>query len=136
MKKYMKNKNFIPEKFYYRMELKERKNERRIIVLFLLINLSLFSTTFKDIKKVYEKQQPITNTDIEQKNVNFNNVNTWIRNIFKDDIEEAYITNNNGEIEVESVNKINNLNLEDSINITDVSLNNDKKYKLGVSLNE
>ncbi len=136
MKKYMKNKNFIPEKFYYRMELKERKNERRIMVLFLLINLSLFSTTFKDIKKVYEKQQPITNTDIEQKNVNFNNVNTWIRNIFKDDIEEAYITNNNGEIEVESVNKINNLNLEDSINITDVSLNNDKKYKLGVSLNE
>ncbi len=136
MKKYMKNKNFIPEKFYYRMELKERKNERRIIVLFLLINLSLFSTTFKDIKKVYEKQQPITNTDIEQKNVNFNNVNTWIRNIFKDDIEEAYITNNNGEIVVESVNKINNLNLEDSINITDVSLNNDKKYKLGVSLNE
>jgi hypothetical protein len=132
----MKNKNFIPEKFYYRMELKERKNERRIIVLFLLINLSLFSTTFKDIKKVYEKQQPITNTDIEQKNVNFNNVNTWIRNIFKDDIEEAYITNNNGEIVVESVNKINNLNLEDSINITDVSLNNDKKYKLGVSLNE
>ncbi len=136
MKKYMKNKNFIPEKFYYRMELKERKNERRIIVLFLLINLSLFSTTFKNIKKVYEKQQPITNTDIEQKNVNFNNVNTWIRNIFKDDIEEAYITNNNGEIVVESVNKINNLNLEDSINVTDVSLNNDKKYKLGVSLNE
>lgn len=136
MKKYMKNKSFIPEKFYYRMELKERKNERRIIVLFLLINLFLFSTTFKDIKKVYEKQQPITNTDIEQKDVNFNNVNTWIRNIFKDDIEEAYITNNNGEIVVESVNKINNLNLEDSINITDVSLNNDKKYKLGVSLNE
>lgn len=136
MKKYMKNKNFIPEKFYYRMELKERKNERRIIILFLLINLSLFSTTFKNIKKVYEKRQPVTNTDIEQKNVNFNNVNTWIRNTFKDDIEEAYITNNNGEIVVESVNKINNLDLEDSINVTNVSLNNNKKYKLGVSLNE
>ncbi|EHI99729.1 hypothetical protein CDLVIII_3153 [Clostridium sp. DL-VIII] len=135
MKKYMKNKNFIPEKFYYKMELKERKNERRVIILFLLINLSLFSTTFKDIRKNYHKQ-PITHSTTEQNNINYNNVNIWIRNVFKDDIEEAYVNNNNGEIIVESVDKINYLNLDNSININDVSLDNDNRYKLGVSLNE
>ncbi|OOM80026.1 hypothetical protein [Clostridium sp. BL-8] len=135
MKKYMKNKNFIPEKFYYKMELKEQKNERRVIILFLLINLSLFSTTFKYIRKSYHKQ-PITHSTTEQNNINYNNVNTWIRNVFKDDIEEAYINNNNGEIIVESVDKINYLNLDNSININDVSLDNDNRYKLGVGLNE
>ena len=54
----------------------------------------------------------------------------------KDDIEEAYIVNNNGEITVNDLEKIDELSLNTLIEITEVNLNDNEKYKLGVSLNE
>lgn len=135
MNKYTKNKNFIPEKFHYKMKLKEKKAEMKLIALFLIINLYLLPRFCEDIKKNYEKPYT-TVTNIKQSNVNLDNVTTWIKSTFNDDIEEVYITNDNGEIIVEGLDKIDNLKLDDSIAVNDISLNNDKKYKLGVSLNE
>lgn len=131
----MKNKDFIPEKFYSKMELNNRKNEKRIIVLFLLINLALLPETSKEISKI-NKKTPVINDNIKKDKSNLNHVSTWIKNIFRYDVEEAYITNDKGEIVVDDINKVKELNLDNSITINDINLDNDNKCKLGVSLNE
>lgn len=137
MKKYMKNKDFIPEKFYDKIELTKSKNENKIFTFFLIINLLLVQTTAKSIQEINE-QNIVGKYDasIEQNKYNSNDINLWIENIMRDDIEEAYITNNNGEVVVDDLDKVDELSSSTSIEISDVNLNTDDKYRVGVSLNE
>lgn len=135
MKKYMKNKNFIPEKFYYKNELNNSKMENRIMILFLLMNLLLLPTTYKEMNKANEKPH-IINNNIKQNQYYLENIIMWVDNIFNDNIERAYITNNDGEILVDNLDRIDKLNLSNSLKIKDISKNDDEKYKLGLSLNE
>ena len=138
MKRYMKNKDFIPEKFYDKIELNRNKTENKIFTLFLIINLFIIPITTKSIGEVKEKT--IVNRsdvyDSKQNNINSNDINIWIENIMKSDIEEACITNNNGEVIVKDLDEIDELSSNSSIEINDVNLESSGKYKLGVSLNE
>lgn len=138
MKRYLKNKDFIPEKFCNKVELSNNKKENKIIILFLIINLFLIPITAKNIYAVKEKTNSHTDSinNIKQNSVQLDDINIWVENIVRDDIEEAYINNNNGEIVVSDLNKIDELSTNTLIEINDINLNNDNKYKLGVSLNE
>lgn len=138
MKKYMKNKDFIPEKFYDKKLMNENQKEKGILLLFLILNLFLLPTTINNIEQT-KKDAAINNTNIEEKklsNVEFNNIKIWIENIINDDIEEAYINKNNGEIIINSLDNIDRLSGNKSIIISDVNLKDDGQYILGVSLNE
>ena len=138
MKKYMKNKNFIPEKFYNKMELNKNKTENKVFILFLIINLILIPITTKSIGEVKEK--PVINKgdiyDSKLKKINSKDINIWIESIVKDEIEEANITNNNGDIVVNDLEEIDELSSNGLIKISNVTLNSSGKYKLGLSLNE
>ena len=138
MKRYMKNKDFIPEKFYNKIELNRNKTENKIFTLFLIINLFIIPITTKSIGEIKEK--PIVNRsdiyDSKKNNINSNDINIWIESIIKSDIEEACITNNNGEVVVKDLDEIDELSSNSSIEINDVNLESSGKYKLGVSLNE
>lgn len=137
MKRYMKNKDFIPEKFYRKIEVNEYKNYNKILILFLLINLFLMPKTIKSIEGI-GKETTVSQESINNKKSKFdlNDINLWVKSIMNDDIEEAYIVNNNGEIIVNNLEIIDRLNLNTLIEISEVNLNNNEKYKLGVSLNE
>ena len=138
MKKYMKNKDFIPEKFYNKIELNKNKTENRLFTLFLIVNLLLIPITTKSISE--PKEKPIENKngiyDSKQNKISFNDINIWIESIIKNDIEEAHITNNNGEVVVKGLEKIDELSSNSSIKINAINLNSNGRYKLGVSLNE
>ena len=137
MKRYMKNKDFIPEKFYNKMELNRNKKENGIFTLFLILNLVLIPITAKDIREVELK--PVVyedNADNNQKKIDLNDINIWIENIIKDNIEEACITGNKGDVVVDNLDGIDDLSSNTSIVISDVNQNSNGKYKLGVSLNE
>lgn len=138
MKKYMKNKDFIPEKFYNKIELNKNKIENKVFTLFLIINLLLIPITTKSIGEVAEK--PATSKidiyDNTSNKIKLKDINIWIESLIKDEIEEAHITNNNGDIVVNDLEKIDKLSSNSSIRISDVNLNSNGKYKLGVSLNE
>jgi len=138
MKKYMKNKDFIPEKFYNKIELNKNKTENKLFTIFLLINLLIIPITTRSIGEFKEK--PIVNKsdiyDSKHNNINSNDINIWIESIIKNGIEEAYITNNKGEVIVKDLDKIDEFSSNGSIEISDVNLNSSGKYKLGVSLNE
>lgn len=135
MKAYIKNKNFIPEKIRCNMELNQNRKQNIIMVLFLILNLIMIPTTVKDILKVKEKPLPKKSV-IKQTPEYSENVKMWIDNIFNNNIEEAHIVNNNGDIIINNFDGFDKLNLNPSIRINDINLNNNEKYKLGVSLNE
>ena len=134
----MKNRDFIPEKFYNKIELNKNKTEKQLFTLFLIINLLIIPITTKSIGEFKEKpiEKKINIYDSKYNNINSNNINIWIESIIKNDIEEAYITNNNGEVVVKDLEKIDEFSSNGSIEISDVNLNSSGKYKLGVSLNE
>ena len=138
MKKYMKNKGFIPEKFYNKIELNKNKTENRLFTLFLIVNLLLIPITTKSISEPKEKPIEKKNGiyDSKQNKISFNDINIWLENIIKDEVEEAYITNNNGEVLVNDLDKIDEFSSNSPIDINNINLNRSSKYKLGVSLNE
>ena len=138
MKKYMKNKDFIPEKFYNKIELNKNKTENKVFTLFLIINLLIIPITAKSIGEFKEK--PIANKsdiyDSKHNNIDSNDIKIWIESIIKNSIEEANITKNNGEVVVKDLAEIDELSSNSSIEISDVNLNSSGKYKLRVSLYE
>ncbi|WP_309450190.1 hypothetical protein [Clostridium sp.] len=117
------------------MELKQSKRKKEILIFFLVIDLILLPTTLGNIAAVKEK--PSSNKqDIKKKSVYSDDINIWINNIFDDNIEEAHIANNSGDIIISNFDKVSKLSLNPSIRINDINLSNNEKYKLGVSLNE
>ncbi|EKQ58199.1 MULTISPECIES: hypothetical protein [unclassified Clostridium] len=138
MKKYIKNKDFIPERFYRIKQLNINKSEKRIISLFIILNLLLLPFTARIM--LGSKEKTIKNLDnivhSKHDSLDINDIDLWIENIFNDDIKEACITNNNGELVVSDFNKVNELARNNRIKINDINLNENNKYKLGVSLNE
>lgn len=138
MKRYMKNKGFIPEKFYDKKQIRVNKKEKGVLLLLLILNLFLLPNTIKNIEQI--KKTTLGNkTNIEEKSlssVQFDNINIWIEDIINDDVEEAYINKNKGEIIISSLDNIDILSRNKYITISDLNLKNDGKYKLGVSLYE
>jgi len=138
MKKYMKNKNFIPENFYNRKELVENKKEKGFIVLILILNLILIPITTKGLGEI--KKTTLVNKDginnIIPSKIDKSTINRWIESILDDDIESVYITKSNGEITVNNLDKIEALSSNKFIGIDEVNLKADEKYKLLVSLYE
>ena len=138
MKKYMKNKNFIPENFYNRKELVKNKKEKGFIVLILILNLILIPITTKGLGEI--KKTTLVNKDginnIIPSKIDKSTINRWIESILDDDIESVYITKSNGEITVNNLDKIEALSSNKFIGIDEVNLKADEKYKLLVSLYE
>lgn len=138
MKKYMKNKNFIPEKFYNRKELNKNKKEKILLMLFVIVNLILVPITTKSIGEI--KTTTIVSNDginnSKSRKIDANSINIWIESIIEDDIDEANITKSNGDVTVNNLTKIEELSLNKFINIREFNLKDDGKYNLIVDLNE
>lgn len=140
MIKYTKNKNFISEKFYNRIEQKQIKKYNRLLILFLSINIFLTPISLKYLKEVNLKNEPIDNkismlSGTENK-INIQEVKTWVEKTMIEYVDEAYITKNKGEIKVSTLDEIHNITLDNKIKIYNLELNSDDKYTLGVNLNE
>lgn len=134
MKEYIKNKDFIPEKFYNKMELDKNKRENEIIILFLIINLILFPMTIRNNKQLQNKDKEITKYAIvKEDDQSLNKITKFINNIFEDGIEEARISNEKGEIIVNNFEEVSKLSDNNNIKIDNINLNGSQKYELGVS---
>lgn len=138
MKKYMKNKNFIPEKFYNRKELNKNKKEKILLMIFVIVNLILVPITTKSIGEI-KTTTMVSNDGInnsKSKKINANSINIWIESIIEDGIDEANITKSNGDVTVNNLAEIEELSSNKFINIREFNLKDDGKYNLIVDLNE
>ena len=138
MKKYMKSKDFIPERFYNKKQAIINKKENGMIIIFLILNLITLPTTAKNIEKLKEKPA-IKQIEVEEDKSNqieIDQINLWIENILNDDIEEVCINKNKGEIILNSLDGIDKLSSNNFISISDANLKSDGKYKLGINLHD
>ena len=138
MIEYMKNKNFIPKQFYNRVEQEKIKRENQLLILFFAVNVFLLPISITTIDKMIDNEIYSKNEKINMPNNSFNleKVEVWVENVVADYIDEAYITNDKGEIKVSTFNKANRLSLNNKIKINNLELNNDGEYSLRVTLNE
>lgn len=138
MSKYIQNKNFIPKQFYNKVEQKRVKEENKILTLFLAFNIFLIPISMNTINKMKESKMDIQSEEVYSKynSVDLETVKMWIENITTDDIAEAYISNNRGEIKVNTLDKVKKLDLSNRIKISNLEFDNDGIYSLGVILNE
>ncbi|NMF04034.1 hypothetical protein ACUH7Y_08375 [Clostridium beijerinckii] len=136
MKIYMKNKDFIPERFFNRVEMNTMRKENKVVILFLIINLIAFPFVVKNISETKESSKLNRNSNLEESKIKFEDISIWVKNLMKDNIEEAHITNNGGDIIVNNLSDIDELSSNGFIEIHDINLNDNEKYKLGVSLDE
>lgn len=136
MKIYTKNKDFIPERFFNKAELNTIRKENKVIILFLIINLIAFPFVVQNISETKESSKLNRNSNLEEGKIKFEDISIWVKNLMKDNIEEAHITNNGGDIIVNNLSDIDELSSNGFIEIHDMNLNDNEKYKLGVSLYE
>ncbi|NFS00165.1 hypothetical protein FDE87_06605, partial [Clostridium botulinum] len=97
MKKYIRNENFIPKKFYDLKIQKEEEHINKIKFLFIILNLALLPMTLKNIY-VYKENKlnlasnsEISEIEVEESNIDGDDIVTWINNIFLEEIESACI---------------------------------------------
>lgn len=107
-----------------------------MIILFLIINLIAFPFVVKNISETKESSKLNRNSNLEEGKIKFEDISIWVKNLMKDNIEEAHITNNGGDIIVNNLSDIDELGSKGFIEIHDINLNDNEKYKLGVSLYE
>ncbi|NRT76753.1 hypothetical protein [Clostridium beijerinckii] len=136
MKIYTKNKDFIPERFFNKVEMNTIRKENKVIILFLIINLIAFPFVVQNISETKESSKLNRNSNLEEGKIKFEDISIWVKNLMKDNIEEAHITNNGGDIIVNNLSDIDELSSNGFIEIHDMNLNDNEKYKLGVSLYE
>lgn len=136
MKIYTKNKDFIPERFFNKVEMNTVRKENKVIILFLIINLIAFPFVVQNISETKESSKLNRNSNLEEGKIRFEDISIWVKNLMKDNIEEAHITNNGGDIIVNNLSDIDELSSNGFIEIHDMNLNDNEKYKLGVSLYE
>lgn len=138
MSKYIQNKNFIPKQFYNKVEQKRVKEENKILTLFLAFNIFLIPISMNTINKMKESKRDIQSEEVYSKynSVDLETVKMWIENITTDDIAEAYIANNRGEIKINTLDNVKKLDLSNRIKISNLEFDNDGIYSLGVILNE
>ena len=136
MKIYTKNKDFIPERFFNKVEMNTIRKENKVIISFLIINLIAFPFVVQNISETKESSKLNRNSNLEEGKIKFEDISIWVKNLMKDNIEEAHITNNGGDIIVNNLSDIDELSSNGFIEIHDINLNDNEKYKLGVSLYE
>jgi hypothetical protein len=134
----MKSKDFIPEKFYQKKQANINEKENGMIIIFLILNLIALPTTAKNIEKIKEKPViKLMDMETDKSNqIELDQINLWIENILNDDIEEACVNKNKGEVIINSLDSIDKLSSNNFISISDANLKSDGKYKLGVNLHD
>lgn len=138
MKKYIKNKGFIPEAFIEKVEHRNQKAEKKVLILFLCINLICMPFSITLINKNKDKKVEKINEQsyTEKEGLAYDNVYNMIQTLLSDDIKECDVSNDGGSLIIDDINKVEELNDEKIINVDDVLLKDDRTFEVRVNAYE
>ncbi|EEH97667.1 MAG: hypothetical protein E7D28_09405 [Clostridium sp.] len=140
MKKYLRNKNFIPNEFIERLDLNENKKNNQLISILILLNIIIIPTSVnkilqnKEYKEVYNNNNNNleSNLNIEER-IKKENIEEWINNITPN-ILYMNIQNNNGSIKVKNKEEVFKIEENDKIKINSIIKNEENYFTLEVRL--
>lgn len=138
MRKYIKYKNFTPIEVINNFEKENYTNNKKLIVLLLILNIICLPRSFKVIKEIVNKKNIEIKESIPviskvEKDTNKNNLYKIINYINGDTIFIEF-KNNNGTIEVSKKDYIFNIEKESRFFIHSINKINEEKFILEVSL--
>lgn len=135
MKKYVKNKNFIPYEFIGKINNKSNNNIDRLIGVLIFINIFIIPTS---LNKVFQKRNdnetvPVVNVIENNQDINNNKLKTLIKAISENMIS-VKIQNDSGSIELNSIEEIYNIEEEKIFKINSLNIDGKNKYYIEVGL--
>ena len=140
MKKYLRNKNFIPNEFIERLDLNENKKNNQLISILILLNIIIIPTSVNKIlqNKEYEEVYNNNNNNLEsnlniEERIKKENIEEWINNITPN-ILYMNIQNNNGSIKVKNKEEVFKIEENDKIKINSIIKNEENYFTLEVRL--
>lgn len=140
MKKYLRNKNFIPNGFIERLDLNENKKNNQLISILILLNIIIIPTSVNKIlqNKEYEEVYNNNNNNLEsnlniEERIKKENIEEWINNITPN-ILYMNIQNNNGSIKVKNKEEVFKIEENDKIKINSIIKNEENYFTLEVRL--
>ena len=140
MKKYLRNKNFIPNEFIERLDLNENKKNNQLISILILLNIIIIPTSVNKIlqNKEYEEVYNNNNNNLEsnlniEERIKKENIEEWINNITPN-ILYMNIQNNNGSIKVKNKEEVFKIEENDKIKIKSIIKNEENYFTLEVRL--
>lgn len=134
IKRYVKNKNFIPNEFIENLNNKSNNNIDRLIGILIFINIFIIPTSFNKVsQEINNKAVPVVSIIENNQDINKSKLKTAIKAI-NDNIISMKIQNNSGSIEVNSIKEIYNIEEENIFKITSLNIDDKDKYYIEVGL--
>lgn len=137
MKKYLKNKNFIPNDFIDKVNVDENKKNNKLISILIILNIIIIPNSLDKVfyskDKIKESNDQIENNLYIEKGIKKENIEYWINNIYPG-IVNMNIQNNNGIIQVKSKESVFKIEERDEIKINSINKTDKNYFILEVSL--
>ena len=124
MKKYLKNKNFIPISFIEKYEETAYEKSNKLIMLLLILNIFIMPNSISKISNIINQNEavPVIEVNENKKDINKENIEIALNSI-SNNIENMKIQNNNGYIELRSIENIYDIEDEGKFKIKSVVFN-------------
>lgn len=135
MKKYVKNKYFIPYEFIEGQNNKSNNNIEKLIGILIFINIFIIPTSFNKVSKKLNNNEivPVVSAIENNQDINKEKLRTVIKAI-SENIISLKIENDSGSIELNSIQEIYNIEEEKIFKINSLNIDGKDKYYIEVGL--
>ncbi|MGG7058675.1 hypothetical protein ACQPUZ_10290 [Clostridium tertium] len=135
MKKYVKNKYFIPYEFIEGQNNKSNNNIEKLIGILIFINIFIIPTSFNKVSKKLNNNEivPVVSAIENNQDINKEKLRTVIKAI-SENIISLKIENDSGSIELNSIQEIYNIEEEKIFKINSLNVDGKDKYYIEVGL--
>ncbi|MPL93628.1 hypothetical protein SDC9_39762 [bioreactor metagenome] len=137
MKKYLKNKNFIPKDFIERLNDNSEKKNNKLITLLIVLNIMFFPTTFNKViinkKEINEEKLKVEKDSNLEKDIKRENLKYWVDSI-NSNIINMKIQNSSGIIKIKGEEEVFKIEAEEEFKIKSIIKEENNSFILEVSL--
>lgn len=133
MKKYIKNKNFIPDIFISEKEFQERKKEKNLLTLLIIVNVILIPISFNNLYGTINSKENEDIVQVDNKSENLkvqNEIDNFI-NLYNNKIINMDINNWSGKIVLKDLSMLEVLE-EKGISVKSISKDESGNYEVEV----
>lgn len=133
MKKYIKNKNFIPDIFISEKEFQERKKEKNLLTLLIIVNVILIPISFNNLYGTINSKENEDIVQVDNKSENLkvqNEIDNFI-NLNNNKIINMDINNGSGKIVLKDLSILEVLE-EKGITVKSISKDESGNYEVEV----
>lgn len=135
MKRYVKNKKFIPSSFVEQLDNQSNEKNNKLIIILLIINIIIIPNSISKLSNNIKNNEvvPAININDDYENSNKEKLILLLNGI-NNSISKINIHNNSGNIVVDSIEEIYNMEEKSSFKIKSLDMNKDNIFTAEVEL--